>query len=316
MNPRLAQILTRLYPRWWRQRYAAEFCDFLETDPSGLKSVPSVVWSAIVEHMQSEEEWQMNRSEQRLGLVVVSFLAAIAGGINLVMTVDDSALVDVMHSYPGMSIAWNILAAASIATGIAILAIAIPLYRSMLAYAWKQRRTEILALLSVPFAGFATLVAWGMICLKYTYGKWVPSPWALQDGIVPSGWPSLHVRWICATVTVVLCAVVAIATAISMRRAIDKTNFSNPHGTLLSLKRRYAMTASRLVAGLTLVMSVAALLWGIFVERAVPDLFGQRFGLLHSTAAASWAISLLLFALATWVSIAGSTRFGHAERSV
>ena len=184
----------------------------------------------------------------------------------------------------------------------------------MLVNAWKERRMDLLALLSVPFAGLATLVAWGAICLEYTSGKWAPSPWALQDGIVPSGWPTLHVRWICGTVTVVLCAAIAIATAISMQRAIDRTNFGDPDGTVLSLKRGYSVTASRLVAGLTLVMSAAALLWGIFVERAVPDLFGQRFGLLHSTAAGSWVTSLLLFALASGVSIAGSRKFSEAER--
>jgi hypothetical protein len=35
MNPALARLLTRLYPRPWRERYGAEFEAFLQTGPGG-----------------------------------------------------------------------------------------------------------------------------------------------------------------------------------------------------------------------------------------------------------------------------------------
>ncbi len=35
MNPALARLLTRLYPRRWRDRYGAEFESFLQTGQGG-----------------------------------------------------------------------------------------------------------------------------------------------------------------------------------------------------------------------------------------------------------------------------------------
>jgi hypothetical protein len=51
MNPALARLLTRLYPRRWRDRYGAEFESFLQTGQGGLRTSVNVVWSALSEHI-------------------------------------------------------------------------------------------------------------------------------------------------------------------------------------------------------------------------------------------------------------------------
>jgi hypothetical protein len=51
VNIRLARLLTRLYPRTWRQRYGREFQAFLEAERSGLRASLNVLWSAVSEHM-------------------------------------------------------------------------------------------------------------------------------------------------------------------------------------------------------------------------------------------------------------------------
>jgi hypothetical protein len=51
MNPRLARLLTQLYPRAWRERYGAEFAAHLETGPGGALSAFDVVRSAVIEHL-------------------------------------------------------------------------------------------------------------------------------------------------------------------------------------------------------------------------------------------------------------------------
>jgi hypothetical protein len=314
MNGRLANMLTRFYPAWWRRRYAAEFRAFLEGDTGGIRSVADVLWSALREHIVSEGESQMNRSQRNLGLVVVSFLAAVAGGINLVMTVDDSALIAAMRSHLDIGIAWNAVAAAAILCGIGVLAIAIPLYRSMLSYARKQHRRDILALLAVPFLGIGILVLWGGAGVAFTGGRWAPSPWAiLAEGSAPLFWPSLPVRWICGIISVALCAAVAISSAISMQQAIRRTDFEPSHRADLRGQSRSAIAASLLVTGCTLVMSLSVLLWGVFIERDAPAIFHQRFGLLDGTAADSWAISLCLFVLASIFSIRGSQSLRGTE---
>jgi hypothetical protein len=55
MNATMARLLTRLYPRAWRERYGAEFESLLLDDSSGLRSgiysVANVIGSALSEHI-------------------------------------------------------------------------------------------------------------------------------------------------------------------------------------------------------------------------------------------------------------------------
>jgi len=50
MKPSVARLLTRLYPRRWRERYSAEFEALLETS-QGWRSAANVVWSALRERI-------------------------------------------------------------------------------------------------------------------------------------------------------------------------------------------------------------------------------------------------------------------------
>jgi hypothetical protein len=51
MNPRFARLLTRLYPRLWRNRYGAEFETHLQIGGGGLRVSANVIWSALGEHI-------------------------------------------------------------------------------------------------------------------------------------------------------------------------------------------------------------------------------------------------------------------------
>jgi hypothetical protein len=51
MNPALAYLLMRLYPRAWRERYAAEFEEFLKIGDGGLRASANVVLSAFYERL-------------------------------------------------------------------------------------------------------------------------------------------------------------------------------------------------------------------------------------------------------------------------
>jgi hypothetical protein len=60
MNPTLARLLTRLYPRRWRERYGAEFEAFLQTGPGGFGTLMNVVCSALYEHIVPTRGGNMN----------------------------------------------------------------------------------------------------------------------------------------------------------------------------------------------------------------------------------------------------------------
>ena len=51
MNPKLAHILVRLYPRAWRERYGKEFETHLQTGAGGFRSATNVIWAAFHERM-------------------------------------------------------------------------------------------------------------------------------------------------------------------------------------------------------------------------------------------------------------------------
>jgi hypothetical protein len=51
MNPCLAHLLVRLYPRPWRERYGVEFEALLQTACGGPSAPANVVWSALCERV-------------------------------------------------------------------------------------------------------------------------------------------------------------------------------------------------------------------------------------------------------------------------
>ena len=50
MKPYVARLLTRLYPRRWRERYGAEFEALMESS-RGWRSAFNVIWSAFSEYI-------------------------------------------------------------------------------------------------------------------------------------------------------------------------------------------------------------------------------------------------------------------------
>jgi hypothetical protein len=61
MNPRLARLLVRLYPRAWRVRYGAEFAALMETGRGGLRTSVNVVCSALGERIFPTVEGNMEQ---------------------------------------------------------------------------------------------------------------------------------------------------------------------------------------------------------------------------------------------------------------
>jgi hypothetical protein len=62
VNPRLARLLTHLYPRAWKARYGAEFGAFLESGRGDLRTLANVVCSAFCEHIVPTQRGEMEQS--------------------------------------------------------------------------------------------------------------------------------------------------------------------------------------------------------------------------------------------------------------
>lgn len=61
----LARLLTRLYPRAWRERYAEEFEELLRNGRGGLRASANVLWSACCEHIIPTQGIEMNQHASR-----------------------------------------------------------------------------------------------------------------------------------------------------------------------------------------------------------------------------------------------------------
>jgi len=299
MNRWVAKALTWFYPTWWRTRYAEEFCVFLEESDAGIRCIAGVIYSAIREHFVSEEGSRMTSLQRPLGLVVLSFFAATLGGINLVMTADDSPLVSATRSHPITAMAWDVLVVAAILCGIIVGLIATRLCNSIISYAWRNRRMDIFTWLATPFLGVGVLIVWVAGCMVFARGQWAPSPWAILGNIAaPRSWPSVHTRWVCGIISAVLIASVSLTGVVGLMQAIRLTDFEAAEKEQRNRRRNLARSAGLLATGCTLVMLISLLVWGVSLSQNFPNLPHQRLGPLDGTAASSWTISVLLFALA------------------
>ena len=81
MKAGVARLLTRLYPRVWRQRYGAEFEALLEASPGGLRAAANVLWSAAHEHIQGGN---MERDPGSFGAIVRHPSALIPMAMSLI----------------------------------------------------------------------------------------------------------------------------------------------------------------------------------------------------------------------------------------
>lgn len=64
MNSRIAQLLVRLYPRPWRERYGEEFEALLQSGRGDIRTFANVALSALHEHALATSGVAMNQSPQ------------------------------------------------------------------------------------------------------------------------------------------------------------------------------------------------------------------------------------------------------------
>jgi hypothetical protein len=104
MNPRLAHLLTRLYPRAWRERYGAEFEELLKTEGGGLRTSANVIWSALYEHIVPTRGGNMdpNPNSFRAILKHPSAFLPLAMSLAALAVVGVAAIYSILHYGHGL----------------------------------------------------------------------------------------------------------------------------------------------------------------------------------------------------------------------
>ncbi len=100
MNPTLARLLTRLYPRRWRERYGEEFEAHLEAGPNNLRTSADIIWSAICEHIVPTRGGTMDQHPTSFGTLVkqpTAFLPMAMSLTALAIVLGSLAIKGVVH---------------------------------------------------------------------------------------------------------------------------------------------------------------------------------------------------------------------------
>jgi hypothetical protein len=104
VNASVASLLTRLYPRAWRERYGAEFAAFLEAERVGLRSLANVVWSALCERIVPTQGGVMDAQIYSFGAMVrrpTAFLP-LAMSFGALATLFVAAMYGIAHGAHGL----------------------------------------------------------------------------------------------------------------------------------------------------------------------------------------------------------------------
>jgi hypothetical protein len=104
VNASLARMLTRLYPRAWRERYGAEFPAFLEAEQGGVRALANVIWSALGERMVPTRGGEMDVEINSFGAMVrrpAAFLP-LAMSLGALATVGIAAIYGIAHGAHGI----------------------------------------------------------------------------------------------------------------------------------------------------------------------------------------------------------------------
>jgi hypothetical protein len=293
-DPLLVRAVLSLYPQPWRDRYADEFAgllgDLMACSPRRrrVRLLANAVFGAADAHLNLGGGRAMTeRIRSSLGVMVCALVVfAIAGsGFQKMTEYPDFTAAASQHSSIGTSFA--VLRAAAVATGIIVLAGAIPLVWIVLRQAVAGRRIDLLLRLAVPPVA---LGAWiGIIKLIQAVSP-QPGP--------RSGLDAAAAGWVIA-LGFVAAALCAWATLSVLRRAELPDR----------LLRAEVLPMIAVVAGMAAV-TVTDLSWGLAVRAGDSSLFHSDEGLLTAAVPPSWIAGLVVLAAATIV--AGRATFKAA----
>jgi hypothetical protein len=301
MNARLAQWLTRLYPPAWQVRYGEEFRTFLEARSVTRQEILNIIGCALYERVRWFEDYKMSKLQHSLVLMLYAYLAAIAAGVNLVMTVDDTPLPDAMHAHVSLSTCWNLVAAGSLVALFAVAAMGLPVLWAILRFAWMERRGDIMARLAFPPCALALILIWIIAVVLRT--GWVPLFWNVLGGGME--------RWALSSVTLILVVSGLFGSAISLKQAIQRSTVPDeqltPGGHAGSIRPLALVKIPALILAGSIVMMAAGVAgWGFLADQYAATAFRARDGFFGAPTAISWMGSLALFIISAVTALRGA----------
>ena len=119
MNRVVARLLTRLYPRAWRERYESEFEELLCAGGGGFRASVDVFWSALSEHVFPTRGGSMDRDSRSFRNVLrqpSAFIPMVMSLIALTMVLGSVAIYGATRDADEGAVAhlWQLLMAGQV----------------------------------------------------------------------------------------------------------------------------------------------------------------------------------------------------------
>jgi hypothetical protein len=287
VSARLLRIALRLYPRWWRDRYGAEYEALLDQHGVDAATLADVARGALDARLAGRPASLERRRRTALAAclwAVVAVVVAVAG-------------FQKMPEYDEFASAHHAPIAAGrglIVAGVGVIALAVALAalvigRALLDDLRRERRDEVVRpLVRAALASGAFVLAFALLAL-YAHRPPGPGPRA------PRNLAALGV-WLLFS-AIVVCVAVANAGRVLRGVRIDEDGL------------RRAVACAWVSAGGMALTVVGMLVWGLALRVERPPVFGLRDGgLLSTPAPATWAVELVVGAGALALALAALSR--------
>jgi hypothetical protein len=283
---RVRPWLTNLYPRAWRERYAAEFDVLLEQCLHTPLDVVDVFLGALDAHLQllngEDLSWRMmnmlNKLRTTILLVFAGYIGFIVAGFALLGLADDSPMIPLMNTNPALVAAWTIIQIDSVVALLAVviggLPLALTVVRRALAGDRGGRRLLLVPVISflalVIYVGFLFLVGSGRIQVPGVVKVVGAGAFPVGNRLMMEGLMLVFVLG-------------AIASTLAVWKAISATDSEQETfravGRALTVKiYSFAFMPAVITTVTMLVMLAATAAWGWLSFSALPQVFAGSYG--------------------------------------
>jgi hypothetical protein len=278
--------LTSLYPRAWRDRYAAEFDILLEQCLHSPLDVVDVFLGAVDAHLQllngENLTWRimnmLNKLRTTILMVFAAFIGFVIAGFGLVGLADDSPMIPLMKTNPALAAAWMTIqigsAVALVTVVIGGLPLAVTIIRRAMAGDKRSR-----GMLLVPVFSFLALALYlGFVFLVGTGRIRIPG---VVQVVQPGNFPAGNRLMLEGLMLVFILG--AIASTLAVWKAISNTDTEqevfHAIGRSLTIKvYQFAFVPAVITTLAMLVMLLATIAWGWLSFSAMPEVFAGNFG--------------------------------------
>jgi hypothetical protein len=278
--------LTSLYPRAWRDRYAAEFDILLEQCLHSPLDVVDVFLGAVDAHLQllngENLTWRimnmLNKLRTTILMVFAAFIGFVIAGFGLVGLADDSPMIPLMKTNPALAAAWMTIqigsAVALVTVVIGGLPLAVTIIRRAMAGDKRSRGMLLVPVFSflalALYLGFVFLVGTGRIRIPGVVQVVQPGNFSAGNRLMLEGLMLLFILG-------------AIASTLAVWKAISNTDTEqevfHAIGRSLTIKvYQFAFVPAVITTLAMLVMLLATIAWGWLSFSAMPEVFAGNFG--------------------------------------